>query len=428
MTQAAMQGGDGERGHAIVARLGEMGLRSGDVLGGWTLQEIAPSLPAREVIVSFSRGPATVQARLAPSSNEGKRFARVGQVDLSHLPVDDRLTRAAGELMRAVAARLAQRAPGADLRPLFPAAAPAAPAAPTSAEASPYHDAGEAPELDPALRTPDDRPFMEFPTVDLQDLPRFGDALRRMHRGTLGGLVVRGVYSRPQMAAVVERLVEREAEFPLTSFPARFKASFYGRCLDGCDPELDEYLTDGARFRRELESTFEGAPPFEPRMEELFDALGGGARSAVPRFRDGRAYTSATIRILREGGQIGTHCGNEAQTRPAYTHLNTLVDRSDQLSYFLTLQDAVAGGELIVYSLKWSDVDASHIVGGRSQVEDLLRTAQWMRVSPGAGDLLIFDGGRYFHRVSPVQGTRMRWTVGGFLMFGTGGDRIFYWS
>ena len=34
-----------------------------------------------------------------------------------------------------------------------------------------------------------------------------------------------------------------------------------------------------------------------------------------------------------DGGQIGTHCGNEASTRPAYHHLNNIIDRQDQISF-----------------------------------------------------------------------------------------------
>ncbi len=218
------------------------------------------------------------------------------------------------------------------------------------------------------------------------------------------------------------------SSFPRTSFPARFNAHFFGRCLDGCDPQLEEYLRDAERFRAELGPLFEGGAPFERRMEEMFDAMAGGRKTSLPRFTDGRPYTPATIRILLEGGQIGTHCGNEAATRQAYTHLNTRIDRHDQTSYFLTLQDAVEGGELIVYSLRWSDIDASRIVDGRSQVEDLLRDAQWMSVRTAPGDLLVFDGGRYFHRVSKVFGGRTRWTIGGFLMFDRGGESLYYWS
>jgi hypothetical protein len=33
----------------------------------------------------------------------------------------------------------------------------------------------------------------------------------------------------------------------------------------------------------------------------------------------------------------------------------------------------------------------------------------------GAGDLLLFDAGRHFHRVTRVEGSRARWTMGCFV-------------
>ena len=45
-----------------------------------------------------------------------------------------------------------------------------------------------------------------------------------------------------------------------------------------------------------------------------------------------------------------------------------------------------------------------------------------------AGELLLFDGGRYFHKVSPVEGSRARWTIGGFVGFTRDHERVVYWS
>jgi hypothetical protein len=50
-----------------------------------------------------------------------------------------------------------------------------------------------------------------------------------------------------------------------------------------------------------------------------------------------------------------------------------------------------------------------------------------MEVRPSAGDVLIFDGGRWLHRVDWVKG-RTRWTMGGFLMFNRPGDTVLYFA
>jgi hypothetical protein len=42
--------------------------------------------------------------------------------------------------------------------------------------------------------------------------------------------------------------------------------------------------------------------------------------------------------------------------------------------------------------------------------------------------MLLFDGGRYYHRVSKVIGRSPRRTIGGFLGFSRQRDRVYYWS
>ena len=187
--------------------------------------------------------------------------------------------------MRAVATRLARHAPRADLRSVL-AALVVLPVAPEEARGA-YASETEAPDLDPRRRTPADRPFMDFHEIDVAEIDRFPDALHRMYEDTLGGLVIKNVYPEAFMGEVMERLAARDAEFPRTSFPARFKAHFYGRCLDGSDPGLDEYLSDAARFRDGLGPVFEGGASFEARMEQIFRALAGGSEVALPRFTDG---------------------------------------------------------------------------------------------------------------------------------------------
>ena len=135
-----------------------------------------------------------------------------------------------------------------------------------------------------------------------------------------------------------------------------------------------------------------------------------------------------TIRVLPEGGSIGTHCGNEASTRASYKHLNTLVDRNDQISFFVTLQAPEGGGELEVYSLQFQHIDKANFERGHTVTDHLIPLYEAKKYRPQAGDLLIFDGGRYFHQVLKVEGPKTRWTMGGFMMFSQDDSTLYYWS
>lgn len=287
---------------------------------------------------------------------------------------------------------------------------------------------GDAP-LPACLPASDDPDFFSrMLDIDVSDLPAHPDALRAIYDAKLHGMIVRNVFPKDAMARVVDRLERKEAPFPQTFFPDRFKAWFYGRALDGSDPGLGEYLRDAEAFRTCAEHLFRDGDAFETRIEEVFRMISGGRDVRIPCMPDGRRYTPATIRVLPEGGHIGTHCGNEASTRSAYTHLNTFIDRHDQISYFVTLQAPEGGGELAVYSFQFQDTDESMFDHGHTVVDHVLHLHQEKRYRPTAGDLIVFDGGRYFHKVDVVQGPRTRWTIGGFLMFGADDGAVYYWS
>src|SRR5258708_1593075 len=98
-------------GPDLAKRLASMGFCEGDGAGAWTLASIAPSDRGDAILLGFVQGPARIDVRLEPSTPENRCFARVGGGDLSPLPVERVLTRRAGDLMRAVVARLTRCAP-----------------------------------------------------------------------------------------------------------------------------------------------------------------------------------------------------------------------------------------------------------------------------------------------------------------------------
>jgi len=221
---------------ALASRLAEMGLASGGAIGAWSIASIDRTPQGDAALVAFVRGRARVDVRLEPAAPGKLCFARIGDVHLSHLPVEAALSRHAGELMRDVVARVEAHVHAADLRSLLEVdPGRSSPAGSGGA----YASESEAPDLAAALKTSADRPFMRFLTLGLDELAAFPDALRQMYDGTLGGLVIKGIYSKAEMVDVMSRLNARDAALPRTSFPARFKAHFYGRCLDGADPALD---------------------------------------------------------------------------------------------------------------------------------------------------------------------------------------------
>ncbi|MCC5669184.1 2OG-Fe(II) oxygenase [Nostoc sp. CHAB 5784] len=211
----------------------------------------------------------------------------------------------------------------------------------------------------------------------------------------------------------------------------------------GKPPDLKEYFAIAAVFRQACRTLFQENLDFEERVESIFRSLCGGLPVKLPIGPEGQTYTPATIRVLPEGYQIPVHVGNDFRDMPSSNHLRTLIDISDQLSYFIVLSAPEAGGELEVYNVEWTPKKASNSTTTSVSETDyaltqdnyMLEVKSWFQspqesvaFAPRPGDMVLFNGGTYYHRVTPVVGHRPRITIGGFLSFSKEHDGVYYWS
>ena len=89
----------------------------------------------------------------------------------------------------------------------------------------------------------------------------------------------------------------------------------------------------------------------------------------------------------------------------------------EQLSFFSPIALPEAGGELVVYHLDFHDPSRPLNEQGTLDNDVVLETVSNEVVHLSPGDLVVFAGGRWYHRVSVVQGDHIRRTIGGFLGF-----------
>jgi hypothetical protein len=429
---------------AALALLARWGLAPGRPLAGWTAESIERSPLGTALHATLSRAEVRVTVSLKPASDQ-PRFARVGAIDLAHLPVDKAHDQAAGQATNAVVTWLRAQADGAELLPFLVAPPPdaARPAAPATSMDGPPSGTlqefskdivHEAPPLDFARRAPPDRPFLKAAVVDFDDLEAFRDVLGQMYRHEFGCIVVRGMFAPAEMARLADLLesgggnhihsLEADATYEEPEEGAE-RSRLMGRPLDWAD-SMDSYLEEAAVLRRELEALFAraGLPPYEARLQEVLRRLGGGRDVRPPQHADGRPYGMCTVRYLTKGGHWNVHTENHI-IKPNYAELREMVDPVGHLSQFLTVRDADGRpeeGALIVYSVVFNGLEFSE----RTDDAGRLDLAQWMAFKPGPGDLLIFDAGRYTHEVTKIPGARNRITIGGFLMFDRSNRTIHY--
>lgn len=271
---------------------------------------------------------------------------------------------------------------------------------------------------------------MRLVEVDHSDLEGYSAALIDIFEARLTGMVIHGAFPPEAVAQVVARLEAGDIGLESRASPA-FVGETYGRVLIVGDRDLDSYFEEAGRFRAACAALFEGAPDFQQRIEALLGAIAGGRAVGVPAGPQGDAYAPATIRGLHEGGQIDLHCENETVDFPSMWHLSRLIHARNQLSFYVLLGVPESGGELVIHNARYAEGPGELL--GRLERDDpatLEMLAPYGHVVPHtrAGDLLVFDSGRHFHRVTPVVGPRRRWTMGGFLARSLDENTVYYWS
>lgn len=268
---------------------------------------------------------------------------------------------------------------------------------------------------------------VDWRTVAASELAAQPHLLTEMRRGAFDGLTVEGVFPADACRAACERL---EGHLDLGT-PVVFGVTV-GRPLlqGGMSPDTSAHRADAARCAPIYRELF-GFDPYERLGEVLAPALDGRPWS-VPT-EDGEPYNPGNIRYMTPGGGgLAAHAGNEFLVTNApgsARHLLATTDAIDHMSYFVMMQPPERGGELSVYEKLWDDPrergeDAAIPLLNDHEFDDLA----CIRVTPGPGDLIIFNAGRRWHRVEKVEGTLARITYGGFVAPSTDGAALHAWA
>lgn len=284
--------------------------------------------------------------------------------------------------------------------------------------------------------------LFDIETCTLDSLSSFaGIAEEMLYLDGLDGLVVRGAFPPECAATAAHRLLTPHDDLVRCEIPTHelhrgwdfedtsSDALPYVVCRDLISSPLDQiaYFDSALRFRRGCRRLFRGGPDFQERVEAVLRVLGGNRAVDVPRGPAGQPYAHATARIWTAGHEIGIHCGLEILTVPGYAPVRELVDVTGQLSYFVLLQAPASGGALFLHDVRFSQLDADRRIDGWPvEIVAAMRASIPIQLVPG--DLVIFDGGRIFHRVSVVGEGPNRITIGGFVALGPDHQTVLYWN
>jgi hypothetical protein len=270
--------------------------------------------------------------------------------------------------------------------------------------------------------------FFRHVVIDAPETAGFPDAIRRLRRAEFEGILVRRVYDDGECARLVARLEAGAHGLLRSDFPAAMRAYFYGINLNLAPPDLAAYFRQALDFRAQLRRLFAGSVDLEARMTGLLSCLDDGrpyrAAPGPPPHLD---HMFTTLRAHLTGGFIPPHFDNEQAYRDSYRLIMPQI-AGDLFSFVLAFSQATAGGELEIFDLQHGG-RRFRMADGADDASHLdLRGVASIRFRLRPGEMMIFNSGRYLHRVTPVIGAATRWTACSFMAENRAGDQVYCWG
>ncbi len=265
--------------------------------------------------------------------------------------------------------------------------------------------------------------FLKIGTQDA-NAPQSDGMMAALRDGRLDVIRVDNVLSPQDCARIVAALESNAPEFETAEFPGPFRSFFYGRNLNLNEPELKDYFDAAYRFDTAV-ARLAGIVGVDAvgRVAACLAAMDGGRPYLPVPGPEGRSHFFTTFRGHHPGGYIPAHFDNEQNLRPSYRHVAQATD-GDVFSFVVTLAEAEAGGMLEMFDLTASEGVTNDDRSARPDLSTLRSTC----FPVPAGSMLIVRSGARLHRVTPVEGARMRWTMCSFMAVSRDGAATFCWG
>ena len=274
--------------------------------------------------------------------------------------------------------------------------------------------------------------FFDFREIEYKDIT--DHLINDVKTRKIDGFVTKNVYSKEEVSQILSLMKNADPQYRLegstsTMYPAPFAI------ITDKDEKLREYFTKLNYFNSYLEKNNMGW--FTERLNRFFNKCGSDFEVSNPiNMVANQRVAPGNIRMFHTGkGGSPVHCGNFFRWRHGffYSLLEPGIDSSQQLSYFVLLQNSEQGGELTIYDMVWDNVKRKvDVENNDSVINDAgeriyLTDCRQFTVKPQPGDILVFDGGRIWHRVEDIYGQTKRITFGGFINFSTDSKKFYYW-
>ncbi len=243
----------------------------------------------------------------------------------------------------------------------------------------------------------------------------YPDGINQIYEGKINGMLLKGVFSQAEMLEVKQKLENENDEMETVRY-----GTTLGCVVMAAGNDLDRYFQSAASFKSKLKRLFNTS--FEAKVEGILSQMSGERKVELVRENDERVYTPATVRFVYPNrGGMTAHKNNDFLDKPYYNHLNQIAKMVNAMSYFIIIEKAEEGGDLLLYDLSEEQE--------MTPTKDLdLESYSKTYITPDVGDMILFHGGNIVHQITDVKGFKPRITIGGFLAISQDDKKVFYWS
>ncbi len=283
-------------------------------------------------------------------------------------------------------------------------------------------------------------PIYRFLDIDFKDLADHANGIDQLQNEEQDGFIIRNVFSQEEVNSIVNNYLKipkeelNEVDNGMIMYPAPF--SLIDQNSDNSRGKLNEYYRGTETFWNRFSDQF--GIDFVKRCQNTIGQIAGGREGKTPEGEDGiGSYHPATFKHLVPGkGEFKAHCGNyfHKEFPTFYAHMKAISTIQNQMSYFVMLKPSQTGGELTLYDVSWEQAEIRRtgdtvLEAKDGKLFDLLDTKNVKRdqLKPNPGDMIVFSGGRIWHKVEVAQGTE-RYTIGGFMSISKDNKSVYMWS
>jgi len=257
--------------------------------------------------------------------------------------------------------------------------------------------------------------------IEYRDLNRLNSSLySQLYLGDLDAIRIKSFLNKEEISKYINNLSKLK---PALLFEKPFGFTHGPSLIDSYE-KMDKYFDAAKEYFKELNNTM--GFDFHDKIVNVLMDLSLNHVCEIPNC-SGADYAFFPMKNMKRlCGSIPAHNGLMFYDMyPECRHIESLIDKSNQISILLLMQKSEKGGDLEFIDWRYCDTP-------KDLSTDVLRNMAMRKARKSIdllpGDLILFHGGQLWHRVTDILGRTPRISLSAFSSFSLNHESILIWN